>query len=619
MSKIFEVDFRKGSLNETYQNSLMTITGSPKFVDTPKGVGFTTGTSQRLASTTISRFQAQSKLTIVAWAKLNAVSYSTFFDFTSSSSYIIQFGSNVTGGGRIICYLGNGAYERGSIAFTDFTNYHQFIMIFDGTATENANKLKLFIDGVQQTISFSTNINATQTHSQSATAYIGYSAVDGYGNLTNIRTQVFNHAFSTSEINDDYQDFLKSKPIKKSTTNYIKPKPTELKENGLLAAYNMKRVGNVINDISGNGYNLTTITKAISTDKGTRIVQGMLSGPATFLQPRSVSIRFKVLSSDSTGILVGGLRWKGTYNNAIFVNTNGVYVAHTGDSASTYGNANTILVGQWATLTVVFDGLSSFQFYINGSAISTTSGSVYYYLGNNISFGNRISGGHNIDCEIEDCRIYNRALSLSEIQKYHNQFVRPTLVETFENNGADNVAKGIQGWTIASGTFKINENTVLQTSGLKRGDKYLECATAGGIKMPSSIAYGTWEFDWYKGSTTNDLHLYLIWGTLTSMTFRVYIDEGIYMRFNGVGGFQTVSSYIANNTWYRTKITRSITGVTSCYIKGGAFGSNYVLVAVSAGANPVTQANPTSSNMMYFDIDAGDRIANIKIYDGVII
>ncbi|MFH2142524.1 MAG: LamG-like jellyroll fold domain-containing protein, partial [Bacteroidota bacterium] len=55
------------------------------------------------------------------------------------------------------------------------------------------------------------------------------------------------------------------------------------------------------------------------------------------------------------------------------------------------------------------------------------------------------------------------------------------------------------------------------------------------------------------------------------------------------------------------------------FIKGGAFGNTWTLVSTAGGSgtNPVTDATYTTSNYIVVDADAGDRVGNIKILNGV--
>jgi len=166
----------------------------------------------------------------------------------------------------------------------------------------------------------------------------------------------------------------------------------------------------------------------------------------------------------------------------------------------------------------------------------------------------------------------------------------------------------------------IKEIPPLQT--FKNGTKYLECVTAGVLSIPSKQAYGTWEFDLYKGADLNTTVVYLLGGKQTNYwTLFMFSTEGIYLQRTGsTAALNTVAGYIALNTWYRIKITRSLSGIFTVYIKGGAFGNTtwtLVSTAGGTGTNPVTDNTYTTSEYLGIDIDAGDRIANIVMKEGI--
>ena len=55
------------------------------------------------------------------------------------------------------------------------------------------------------------------------------------------------------------------------------------------------------------------------------------------------------------------------------------------------------------------------------------------------------------------------------------------------------------------------------------------------------------------------------------------------------------------------------------FIKGGDFGDDWTLIDTTGGSgpNPVKDSTYKTSNYFVADLDAGDRLANLKIYDGV--
>lgn len=68
--------------------------------------------------------------------------------------------------GALYVYASAGNY--GNVAFTDSTRGHVLVAVFDGSQTGNANRLKVYINGVQQTLAFVGTIPATTTSGETA-------------------------------------------------------------------------------------------------------------------------------------------------------------------------------------------------------------------------------------------------------------------------------------------------------------------------------------------------------------------------------------------------------------------------------------------------------------------
>ena len=183
---------------------------------------------------------------------------------------------------------------------------------------------------------------------------------------------------------------------------------------------------------------------------------------------------------------------------------------------------------------------------------------------------------------------------------------------------------GNVAWEGSIDNVSVTEVPPLPT--IQNGTKYLECISQGTLAIPSQQAYGTWEFDFYKGGDNTRLSVDLVSSKTSdnlsgSYMFYSDIDEALYLRRGGENtALKTANSYITNSTWYRARITRTITGVFTVMIKGGAFvptagydGYTLVSAAGGSGANPVTDNNYTVSNYLLLDIDNGDRVANIKL------
>jgi len=104
-----------------------------------------------------------------------------FIDPTATNT-VTQLGTNsqarnanwfsIRGGDYQIAMGGGVAHTTG---VTIDTNFHIYSCIFDGTQTGNSNRLKFRIDGVEKSLTFTTNVGAT-TASDTTVLYIGETA-----------------------------------------------------------------------------------------------------------------------------------------------------------------------------------------------------------------------------------------------------------------------------------------------------------------------------------------------------------------------------------------------------------------------------------------------------------
>lgn len=101
--------------------------------------------------------------TISVWAKASEVisNYPIFAKTrtSTSASYRTQLTYGV--GGHMAFIVANGSNSLGSVVSPTAGEWHHFVMIYDGTGATNGNRLKAYIDGVNQTLSFSGTIPTT--------------------------------------------------------------------------------------------------------------------------------------------------------------------------------------------------------------------------------------------------------------------------------------------------------------------------------------------------------------------------------------------------------------------------------------------------------------------------
>jgi hypothetical protein len=231
---------------------------------------------------------------------------------------------------------------------------------------------------------------------------------------------------------------------------------------GLWAHYNFQKTGNTLVDISGNGRNLVIGGNSLKT-----IVQGRRgilffndkkvyfegstitpSGNKTFL-----AYIFNYGQTVDTGAILGSYEF-------MIQNTTNKLTHYNGSSYVVSNSA--VPVGVWSTVAATINATGNIiNFYINGVL---DSGNLVAATNYNTGFIGTYGGSNMFpSAELADLKIYNRVLTAQEIKAYHNQFVQPTLIETFADEGASGLSIVPREWERVSGSFAIKEIAISNT------------------------------------------------------------------------------------------------------------------------------------------------------------
>lgn len=262
-----------------------------------------------------------------------------------------------------------------------------------------------------------------------------------------------------------------------------------------------------------------------------------------------------------------------------------------------------------------------------------------WILGGTASISN---GTLNLLANMDDCRQEQSVTDIVEGQVYEITIVVDSIVDNYVRAdvqgtlgtirttagtyterliAGSETTRSIRIYTTSNGAVvsSVSVKEVLPLPNMDSGYNYLECTTAGTKPYGGQKeAYGTWEFDLYKGTGASSFAF--IGETSDAVTNGYTIkfpaaNQFILRRVDATNIMSTVSSYIENNTWYRIKVTRTSDGEFTVSIKGGDFGDEYVLVDTTSGSgtNPVTDNTYTTSDFFLVDLDQDDRIGNITI------
>ena len=184
----FSVNVQDGlaSAGGTTTNGAVTVTQG-KLEGLSLTSGSFAGDNDYINAGDISAMDGATKFTLSAWVKRAGAGDA--ITIAKGSSANDRFGINVWTDGVVYLNVSVDGTHWGQFASND-TNWHHIVMVFDGAGSGNAGRLQGYLDGVQQTLSFTGTIPAA-TDSNSANFQIGNSEANSNtyseGNIRDVR------------------------------------------------------------------------------------------------------------------------------------------------------------------------------------------------------------------------------------------------------------------------------------------------------------------------------------------------------------------------------------------------------------------------------------------------
>ena len=262
-----------------------------------------------------------------------------------------------------------------------------------------------------------------------------------------------------------------------STTTITNFTITEL--TGLVAAYNFIPSKGKLIDISGQG-NDGTISGALSTKDGMKfdgvddyVDLDAHTASVASLSEGSIVTRFKYANTTDNQTLFSSsdksdsssdinIKTDPAAHRLIFVIRENAGFVLDADLPSDYAD------GLWHTYIVAVNS-SGNKHYVDGMQVtpdySTGDASTQGFFSDvndldTLRIGNREDSGGNEyywDGDVGELKIYSYALTAQQAKAYHNSFIKPVLIETFKDSGADGIVKTPRGWIDGTGSYSITE------------------------------------------------------------------------------------------------------------------------------------------------------------------
>ena len=621
-------DFKSGSmLDKSGNGNTLVASNSPTWKNTKRGRGVST-------SATTSLLHAPDAASL----RLTEGVFMVFGDLTQQ--YTQQVFAELTAGAGtwVLFYSTNG----GSMAVWDGTNASVITKTFApakmiATRFKSGRVADFFVDGVL--VGTAAVANSFPTAPTGGLSVASISTTSGpFKNPTTDFVLLNSADVTNQQISQIYNELMAERGTgDPKTTNFHASAPVDTTGKCVLH-WDMSTLtgdGKML-DRSGNGRH-GTISQA----------QKVYSAPFDGMQFNQVLASNISLASGYTNTISGNQNAAlGFWVNAdelaaapqIITNSNGTFVVELA--------ANAIYIACSTTRTYTVTGMANSK-WIHIYFEKTGSGNLGNLYVNNVlqtsytgiisdmptvassmlEIGGQIGGmNYRLLGKLADLRLYTSNLTAAERTALYNDGAKRLVSRNDLKDAAvtlaDVTAGTIPGTDIevVGGTAAITQDT----TGPFR--KWLKSIANSTTTFLSKQAYGTWYWRFTTDGSTSDFQLMgALKGTYTlagnTGYFVEYTATNITLYRTSGGGAYTLlmqaAAYLAASTAYELCVTRTISGVWTLYIRGGAYAA-WTKIAASSGSNPVTDNTYTTSAYFSQYLLTNGRFAGFCALAGVI-
>lgn len=372
----------------------------------------------------------------------------------------------------------NGTWDQGVYALND-TNWHHLVLVFDGTQTGNANRLKGYVDGAEVSLTYTDTIGSTITASAPPFVIGDDDAVSDTVYIDDVR--VYNRALSATEVSGLYNAAIRGAgptPI----AHWALDESSGTTAEDSIGTNDGTLTGNSVTWQSAGGRVDGALQFGGTYDY---IVKTGATGLPALRSNLTISAWYYLTATPVNWGYVASLVNQGA--NAVtrlgIGNTGAVAIGKYGASSGIINTAATPSLNAWHLYTYTFDGTTN-RLYIDGVEVGSSTNLPDNATPDEVYIGN---DGYQSDAtqftgKIDDVKIYDRALSAAEVA---------ALYDVTDCHGPAGEA----------GTIIFNANhSVLQYC---NGSEWI-AVDAGGSPSYMSGLVGHWKLDDGTGTTATD-------------------------------------------------------------------------------------------------------------------
>ena len=279
------------------------------------------------------------------------------------------------------------------------------------------------------------------------------------------------------------------------------------------------------------------------------------------------------------------------------------------------------LVGNVNRVKMFIDGAQVALAFVNNFPASTANLATYPLV-----LGARLStGAGSAPVVAGNFRVWPTALSAAQVLSVYLEGAKlPTLHHSMQDVPVSlaNMTAGFRvdesEWTVFGGEHKVTEDALRQ--------RWLELIVGTGMaSLQSDQVFGTWCFDWFMNASAEESYLAFVasnkdghYSSASQVGYMLYHSTGIaggavrLYRLNG-GSITLLltSAFIPAGLKYSWTVTRTLSGLFTLYVLGGAY---------SSWTNVGSASDSTTTVSWFFCANfrnmVGEKISNLQFYRG---
>jgi len=526
------------------------------------------GTDDYLNAGDSSELRGMNTLAVSAWI---------YPEDTSNANQIVvvsrgyNYWLYIEGTVKFIVWNSGGSGVTSSFALTDLiqNQWSHLIGTYDGS------NVKIYLNGVLK----DTQSQTGSVRDVSGNLYIGlnpetHSTYEFDGKIDDVR--IYDYARSASEIRTDYNAGKIARFGPHSTCD---DDPGGCMTNGLVGYWSFDEAdGTTAADQSGEG-NDGTLTNNPTWTQGKKNGALELDGANDYIsigQNSSINLTTSVITAEAwiktsmsgTGGIIDKRSGSGGYD--LHITGNGDPRIEVKGATNAYtSSSESVNDGNWHHMVGVYDYSASqkLRMFVDGSEISVTINgtvpSIMTSSATDLESGRyNYSSSYSFDGIIDETRIYNRALSATEIRYHYNQG-KPVAHWRFEEgegqtayDNTDNNNDGTLGSTSSSDTNDPSwaEGRFGGALSFDGADNYITCGTDSSLALDNNLTISTW----FKGGLQAGTRGVIIWRVAYDGNDHGYsleisdYNEARLRVWSGSDGNNTVdsTSSVTNDEWH---------------------------------------------------------------------